>query len=119
MYLLLKFLKILAAAMLFTGTTGAVLARDLEDRRRFAYWLAGPGMGLSWLLGFVLGWSMQLSLFAFWVVAAIFLSLFSLQVVLFSVGREGRRGPLVAALALLPLVACVALMLWKPVLASE
>lgn len=114
MYLLLKFIKILAVAMLFTGTLGALLARDLGDRQRFAYWLAGPGFGLSWLSGYLLVNVLELPLLTTWVVLSLVLSLFSLQVVLFAVGKEGRRGPFTATLAIVPLVGTVALMLWKP-----
>jgi hypothetical protein len=112
--LLLRFAKVLAVAALFTGTVGAVVARDLRDRRIFAYALAGPGFGAAWACGFGLAAAMEVSIASTWVVGAIALSLFSLQVVLYAVGKEGRRGPVVAALALAPLVATVALMVWKP-----
>lgn len=110
----MKFTKLLGVAMLFTGTTGAMLARDLEDRRRFAYWLAGPGFALTWLLGFALAGFLGVSITVMFIVLALPISLFSLQVVLFAVGREGRRTPLTAALALLPLLATLALMVWRP-----
>jgi hypothetical protein len=118
-YVFLRLIKVLAVAMVFTGTVGALLPRDLEDRRRFAYFIAGPGYGLAWLTGFVLAWTLEIPVLVFWVLTALALSMFSLQVVLFSVGREGRRGPVTAALALLPLVATVALMLWRPVLSHD
>jgi hypothetical protein len=114
MYALLRFLKILAVASLFAGSIGAVLARELEDRRRFAYALAGPGFGACLALGFILSWSMSLPVVTTWVLSAIALSFFSIQVVLFAVGKEGRRTWLTAALILLPLVGTVALMIWKP-----
>ena len=117
--LILKLLKLLAVATLFSGTIGAVFARDFADRQRFAYWLAGPAFGLVWVLGFLLGYAMGLPLFRFWVFGALTLSLFSLQVVLFSVGRDGRRGLVTAVLAIAPLAATVALMLWKPVLSAD
>ncbi len=114
MYELLRFLKILAVAALFTGSIGAVVARDLGDRRRFAYALAGPGFGACFVLGFILSWSMSLPVVTTWVLSAIALSFFSLQVVLFSVGKEGRRNAVTALLIVVPLVATVALMIWKP-----
>ncbi len=114
MYELLRFFKILAVAALFTGSIGAVLARDLGDRRRFAYALAGPGFGACFVLGFILSWSMSLPVVTTWVVSAMVLSLFSLQVVLFAVGKDGRRTWLTAVLVVAPLVATVALMIWKP-----
>lgn len=112
--LLLRFTKLLAVAVLFTGTVGAVLARDPRDRRFCAYALAGPGFGASWALGFGLAAAMELPLLSTWILGAMVLSFFSLQVVLFAVGKEGRRTPLVASLAIAPLVATVALMVCKP-----
>jgi hypothetical protein len=111
---LLHFAKLVAVAALFTGTVGAVLPRDLADRRLFAYALAGPGFGLTWLCGFGLAAALEVTIATVWIVGAIVLSLFSLQVVLYAVGKEGRRSPTVAALAVGPLVACVALMVWRP-----
>ena len=112
-YELLKVLKLLGVAALFTGSIGAVLPRSLDDRRRFAYWIAGPGFGITWLAGFALALMQAASLVSWWVLTAIALSLFSLQVVLFSVGVEGRRTRLVASLIVLPLVACVAVMVMR------
>jgi hypothetical protein len=112
--LLLHFVKILAVAVLFAGTVGAVLARDLGDRRRFAYALAGPGFGATWARGFGLAAALEVSLLSTWVLGAMVLSFVSLQVVLFAVGKEGRRTTLVASLAIAPLVGAVALMVWKP-----
>jgi hypothetical protein len=111
---LLRVLKLLSVAALFSGTVGAILPRDLGDRRVFAYALAGPGFGLAWASGFGLAGLEELPLLSTWVVSAMVLSLFSLQVVLFAVGKEGRRTPLVAALALVPLVATVAVMVYRP-----
>jgi hypothetical protein len=111
---LLRFLKVLAVAALFTGTVGAFVPRDLRDRRFFAYALAGPGFGVAWGCGFGLAAAMEISLLSTWILAALVLSFFSLQVVLYAVGKDGRRTPLVAGLALAPLVATVALMIWKP-----
>jgi hypothetical protein len=113
-YALLRFLKILAVASLFAGSIGAVFARELEDRRRFAYALAGPSFGACLVLGFILSWSMSLPVVTTWVLSAIALSFFSIQVVLFSVGKEGRRNVVTALLILVPLIATVALMIWKP-----
>jgi hypothetical protein len=112
--LLLRFAKVLAVALLFAGTIGAVMPIDLQGRRKFAYAVAGPGFGLAWACGFGLAASMEQPLVSTWAIGGMVLSFFSLQVVLFSVGKEGRHGPVVAALALAPLVATVALMVWRP-----
>lgn len=112
-YELLKILKMLGVAALFAGSIGAVFPRALDDRRRFAYLIAGPGFGVTWLAGFGLAFMQGLSLVSWWVLAAIALSLFAIQVVLYSVGVEGRRNGLVAALILVPLAGCVAVMVFR------
>jgi hypothetical protein len=112
--LLLRFAKVLAVATLLAGTLGAFIARDLRDRRLFAYALAGPGFGAAWACGFCLAGAMEISLLSSWILGAMVLSFFSLQVVLFAVGKEGRRNLTVGSFALAPLVATVALMVWKP-----
>jgi hypothetical protein len=114
LYLWLHFAKVLAVAALVTGSVGCVLARDLGDRRRFAFGLAAPGFGASWLLGFLLAWTAPFSLMSTWILVGIPLSFFSLQAVLYAVGKEGRRTPLTAALILAPLVATIGLMVFKP-----
>jgi membrane protease YdiL (CAAX protease family) len=113
-YLALHFAKLVAVALLFTGSIGAVFAKDYADRRRFAYALAGPGFGLSWILGFVLAGTVPFSLLSTWILCGLGLSFFSLQVVLYAVGKDGRRTPLTATLILAPLVATLALMVFKP-----
>jgi hypothetical protein len=105
---------VLAVAALFSGTVGALLARDLGDRRRFAYAMAGPGFGLTWACGFGLAAFEEIPILSTWILGALALSLLSLQVVLYAVGKDGRRTPLTAMMALLPLVATVALMIWRP-----
>ena len=111
---LLKFVKVLAVAALFAGTVGALLPRDLDDRRRAAYALAGPGFGAAWLCGFGLAAFEEVPILSGWILGAMALSLLSLQVVLYAVGKDGRRTSVTAALALLPLTAAVALMVWRP-----
>jgi hypothetical protein len=113
-YPLLRFLKVLSVAAVFAGTIGAFLPTSLRDRRVFGYGLAGPGFGAAWVCGFGLASVTRTSLLEWWVLSSFALSLFSLQVVLFAVGKDGRRRPGVAVLALLPLVATVALMVWRP-----
>jgi hypothetical protein len=49
-----------------------------------------------------------------WVLAAMVLSFFSLQVLIWSVAKEGRRTTTAAALALLPLLTTVGLMVFRP-----
>lgn len=112
-YELLKVLKLLGVGALFAGSIGAVFPRSLEERRRFAYLVAGPGFGVTWLAGFGLAFMQGLPLVSWWVITAIALSLFAIQVVLYSVGVEGRRNGVVATLILLPLAGCVAAMVFR------
>jgi hypothetical protein len=114
MLLWLRFFKVLAVALLFTGSIGAIAASDIADRRRFAYAMAGPGFGLAWALGFGLAWLTSVSLLSWWILGALALSFVSLQGVLFVAGKDGRRGPVAGAVILVPLVATVALMIWRP-----
>jgi hypothetical protein len=93
---------------------GALLPRDLADRRRFAYGLAGPGFGGAWACGFGLASVTSRSFLEWWVLTSLALSVFSLQVVLYAVGKDGRRKLGVAFLAVAPLVVTVALMVWRP-----
>jgi hypothetical protein len=110
---LLRFLKLLAVAGLFTGSVGAVVPRSLEDRQRFAYFIAGPSFGVAWLCGFGLAVQEEQPMLQTWILGSIALSFFSLQAVLFAVGKEGRRGVGTAIAILAPLVATVALMVWR------
>ena len=114
MFLVLRFCKLLAVLMLTSGTVGAFVSRDLTDRRRFAHWLAGPGFGLTWILGFVLASVEGVSFGEPWISGSLLLSLVSQHAVLYSVGKEGRRTRTAVALALMPLLATLALMSWKP-----
>ncbi len=110
----LRLVKLLAVGALCAGTVGAFLPRALEDRQRAAYALAGPGFGLSWACGFVMVWAQQRSLLSAWLLGATVTSLFSLNVVLWSVGKDGRRGPIAAALGIGSLALTLALMVLRP-----
>jgi hypothetical protein len=112
LYAWLKIAKVLGVALLFAGTIGAFLPRDLADRRRAAYALAAPGFGVTWAAGFGLAAVTSTSLMSGWVLSGIVLSLFALQVVLYGVGKDGRRRA--AALAIAPLVVTAALMVLRP-----
>lgn len=110
----LRLLKILGAMAFGAGTVGAFLPESLEDRQRAAYFVAGPGWGLSMALGFILTWARGISLLSGWVLASMVLSIFSINVVLFAVGVDGRRNKTTATLALGSLVTIVALMVYQP-----
>jgi hypothetical protein len=110
----LRLVKLLAVALLSAGTVGAFLPKSLEDRQRAAYTLLGPGFGISWFCGFLMVWAQQRSLLSLWLIGSVVLSIFSLNVALWSVGKEGRRGPIAAALGIGSLVLTIALMVLRP-----
>ena len=112
--LLLRFAKLLAVFLFVAGSVGAVMPGALEDRRRFAHRLAGPGFGLTWAVGILLAWARSISLLSPWILASFALSLVTLHGVLYAVGKDGRRTPGAAAVVLVPLVAALGFMVWKP-----
>lgn len=114
LYALLRIVKFVAIVGLGAGSVGAFVPRALDDRRHAAYFVAGPSFGVTWIAGFLLAFHTGASFLSTWILGSLVLSLFSLQVVLFAVGREGRRTKVTAALAILPLVATIVLMVTRP-----
>lgn len=114
LYLALRFSKLLAVMLLVSGTVGAVAAESYVDRQRFAYRMAGPGFGLTWLLGFTLVGVRDLSLLSPWMLGSMALSLLSINGVLYIAGRPARRTWTAGMVTLVPLVLTLALMVWRP-----
>jgi hypothetical protein len=114
--LVLRFVKLAAVLALAAGTLGAFVPVSLEDRQRFAYSIAGPGFGVTWVLGFVMAYGAGVSLLATWILGAGACSMISINVVLWAVGKEGRRSARAGAIASALLLVALALMVWKPVL---
>ena len=113
--LALRFVKLLAVLVYVAGTVGAVFpGLDGAARKRLAYFVAGPGFGATWIAGLWLAHWRGHTMLSWWIGGSLFLSLVSLQAPLFAAGRERTSGAIVA-LALLPLVAVLALMVWRPV----
>jgi hypothetical protein len=113
-YQLLRLGKWLGVLMLVSGTVTAFMATQPEARRRAVFWLVFPGLGVSWLFGFLLALRMDVSLLSLWVWLSIVFSVFSTQFSLFAVVKPERKKPVLALLALLSLLACLLLMVWKP-----
>ena len=111
---LLRLLKLLAVMALAAGTVGAFLPEPLSDRQRAVYFVAGPAWGLAMALGFVLTWSRGLSLLSTWVLSSLVLAIVQIQVLLFAVGKDGRRTLATGAIAVGLLVLIVALMVYQP-----
>ncbi len=110
----LRLIKHLAAMALMAGVVGAFLPRALEDRQRAAYFVAGPAWGVAVAVGFLLTFARHVSLLSPWVLSSLVLAIVDIQFVLFAVGKEGRRTPLLATLAIGTLVVIVALMIYQP-----
>lgn len=111
---ILRILKLLAVVLLATGTLGATLRLPLSTRRLFAYRLAGPGFGLTWFVGFVYAGVVETPLTSAFILGSMALSMFSLQVVLYLAGREERGSALTTALAIVPLILAIVLMVLRP-----
>lgn len=114
--LVLRFAKLCGVALLATGTIGAFVPRALEERQRFAYAIAGAGLAITWIAGVVMAFGSGVSLLAAWIVGSAVASILSINVVLWSVGKDGRRSIGAAATAGALLAIAIALMVWKPVL---
>jgi amino acid transporter len=110
----LEIAKLLSVAVLFSGTLGAFLPQALADRQRAAYWLAGPGFGATWIVGFVLAWARGVSTLSWWIVLSMALSILSINAVLYGTAKDGRRSGTIALVAIVPLVLCVILMVLRP-----
>lgn len=114
--LLLRFLKLCAVFALGAGTAGAFVPRALEDRRRFAYLIAAPGLFGTWGAGLATALGTGVSPLAAWIVGAVIASTIAGNVVLWAVARDGRRSWGAASISIVALLISVALMVWKPVL---
>ena len=110
----LRFAKLLSVLVLVAGSVAAVFpGLDGASRRRFAYMVAGPGFGATWISGLLLVFLRGHSMFAPWILGGLVASLVSLQGVLFAAGRQ-RTSPAIALLTILPLVLTLWLMIWRP-----
>lgn len=114
--LFLRFVKLLAVLALAAGTAGAFVPRALEDRRRFAYLLAAPGLAVTWGAGLAMASGSGVSPIAPWIAGAAIASTVGINVVLWAVGREGRRSWAAGGISIASIVVAMALMVWKPVL---
>lgn len=110
----LKFVKLLAVSGFAAGTLGAFMSRDWQDRKRYAFGVAGPAFGLTWLSGILMAVGNAVSLFALWILIAAASSFISLQIALFCAAKEERNSIRAGVIAHLLLVAAVAAMLWRP-----
>lgn len=113
--LTLRFAKLCFAALFAAGVLGTLISTEPETRRRAAYFLAGPGFGGSWGLGFVLLPVTGASYLAPFALLGMVTSMTALHVALFRAGKAGRGGKTSAWVGALALLATFALMTFRPV----
>ena len=112
----LRLLKFIGVGLLFAGTVSVVLPFDMPQatRRKLAFSLVAPGFFATWGAGLALAGLAGHSLMSTWILASFALSILSIQGVIYAAAREGRAGVGASIVALLPLVATLALMVWRP-----
>lgn len=113
---LLRFVKLAGVLALAAGTVGAFAPQLLEDRKRAAYYLAAPGLFVTWAAGLVLALRMHHSPVLLWIVLAAVSSTVGANVVLWGVAREGRRSAVAACVAIFSVLVALAMMVFRPVL---
>lgn len=109
-----RLLKHVGSALFVAGVLGALLPERLVDRQRATYWVATPGLLLSWTAGYGLVRETGVSLGATWISVSMLLSLGVLQLAVWSVERDGRRSVWSGVLAAAGILAILALMVWRP-----
>ncbi len=113
--LYIRLLKLLAVAVYVTGALGVTIASEKKTQRRFAFALAGPGFGLTWLVGFFLIALRHERVMATWVMGSMAASLVTINVVIYlAAGSEDRRGALSIGLIAVTLLSTFALMVFRP-----
>ena len=112
----LRLLKFVGLGLLFAGTVSVVVPFDMPQatRRKLAFAVAGPGFLFTWAAGLLLAGLAGHSFLSTWILASLALSLLSIQGVIYAASREGRAGWGPSLVALGPLLATLALMIWRP-----
>jgi hypothetical protein len=111
-YRLLLVLKLCGVLLFAGGLIGAGIHGDVASRRRAVHRVASPGLVLTWATGYGLSVLIGVSLGQLWIVGGLALSLLAQLALVHSVTRGGPRS---ARLAVLPLVATLVLMVFRPV----
>ena len=114
--LFVRYVKLLAVLALAGGTTGAFVPRALSERRWCAYAIAAPGFAVVWGTGLAMALGTGVSPVTPWIAGAAIGSTIAMNVVLWSVARDGRRTWAAAATSVFGLAIALALMVWKPVM---
>lgn len=109
-------LRVLKFASTFAFVSGVVgtLVTEAGSRGRFAYQIAGPGFGLTWVFGFLLAYFVRAPLYSTWILGALVLTMTSLQATLWLAGKPQRSATKAAPFLLLPLLGTLTLMILRP-----
>lgn len=112
-YPFLLVLKFVGVMLFAGGYVAAFVASDPSERRRAVHDVASPGLGLTWLAGFLLTLQLGIAWNELWILGGFLFSLIVQLTLVYSVERAKRtRG--VAVLAGVGLVAAVLLMVLRP-----
>lgn len=112
--LALRFVKLLAVAALAAGTLGAFFPRALDDRKRAAYWLAAPGLAVAWGTGLAMALGRHISPTSTWIAGTAIASTIAVNVVLWSVAKDGRRSWIAGGASVTGFLVAIALMVFRP-----
>ena len=112
----IRLLKLVGACAFAAGVVSATWPMDmpLRTRRYLAASLAGPGLALSWGMGFVLLAAVGYSVLSAWVILSIVTSLACLQVTIWVIVRDDRANVRAAIVAISLLILTIALMRFRP-----
>lgn len=110
--------KLAAVMLLAGGTGGALFARDLKVKRRAAFFVAGPGLIVAWMLGYALAFARGTSPISGWILGAMAASTLSFLLVAWSALRDGRSSTGLALGSILALAAALVLMVLRPELGA-
>jgi len=113
LYRLILLLKLVGVVAYAGGLAGAFLATAPGDRRRAVHAIASPSLFVVWITGYALTSLLGVALTELWVMGGLLLSLASLLALTHSVTR-GRRTVAAFAMAAVPFVAVLGLMVFRP-----
>jgi hypothetical protein len=106
-------LKLLAVMTYAGGLVASFVSSSLEERRRAAHNIASPALFVIWCVGYTLVWLTDVALTELWIVGGLALSFVANAALVHSVNRD-RRTPAAFATCVLPLIAVVMVMVFKP-----
>jgi hypothetical protein len=115
-YHLLQLLKFIGVILFGGGMIASFVVTLPADRKRAVHTVASPGLALTWLAGYLLTLQLGVSLSELWVLGGLLLSFTAQIMLLRSATRERTLGNALGAL--LPLLAVLALMVFRPTWSS-